>query len=278
MANTTVKVTVGKWMDWIENIACDLKGTLVTTKEGFIHGANHFGYVLGAKGQVYTETLAQLWGRTKSKGWAYFVKECAKWIGRRVLDCSGLLTVGVAEVLAQVFKAQCADYIYSHCPVKGNMASRPEIKGICVHKKGHIGVYDGGGWVIESRGHDYGVVKSRIESQPWTGWGKPEFIDFADAVPVANPAVPAKEFPDWYTPAVGKYIHPEDKGDIVTKLQQELQKRGFFLRSGKCTGFYGSVTKAAVKKAQAAMGLKGKDADGIFGDQTAREWQIHYPI
>ncbi|HYF84324.1 MAG TPA: peptidoglycan-binding protein [Clostridia bacterium] len=55
------------------------------------------------------------------------------------------------------------------------------------------------------------------------------------------------------------------KGSEVTKLQTELKKLGYF--SGKATGYFGSETKAAVKKFQAKKGIS---TTGTFGPQTTK--------
>jgi YVTN family beta-propeller protein len=54
-----------------------------------------------------------------------------------------------------------------------------------------------------------------------------------------------------------------DSGHEVVELQKTLQASGHF--GGKATGFYGSITQAAVKKFQADNKLK---VDGIVGPQT----------
>jgi len=54
-------------------------------------------------------------------------------------------------------------------------------------------------------------------------------------------------------------------GAEVTKLQSQLKKLGYF--SGKTTGYFGSVTKAALKKFQAKKSLA---VDGILGVQTSK--------
>lgn len=56
-----------------------------------------------------------------------------------------------------------------------------------------------------------------------------------------------------------------NKGAEVTKLQEQLKKLGYF--KGKATGYFGSVTKAAVKKFQSSKGIL---VDGIAGRQTAK--------
>ncbi|MEG5037635.1 MULTISPECIES: peptidoglycan-binding protein [unclassified Microcoleus] len=58
-------------------------------------------------------------------------------------------------------------------------------------------------------------------------------------------------------------IKKGDSGPEVAQLQKTLQNAGYF--SGKATGFYGSLTQAAVKKFQAENNLK---VDGIVGPKT----------
>ncbi|HAA29580.1 MAG TPA: peptidoglycan-binding protein [Cyanobacteria bacterium UBA8553] len=55
------------------------------------------------------------------------------------------------------------------------------------------------------------------------------------------------------------------KGSQVTSLQKKLQAAGYF--NGEATGYYGSVTQAAVIKFQKDKGLK---PDGVVGEQTLK--------
>lgn len=48
------------------------------------------------------------------------------------------------------------------CTVKGSISSMPDIPGILVFLPGHVGVYIGNGYVIEVKGHAYGVVKTKL--------------------------------------------------------------------------------------------------------------------
>lgn len=54
-----------------------------------------------------------------------------------------------------------------------------------------------------------------------------------------------------------------DSGSEVTTLQQRLQELGYF--QGNATGYFGSVTKAAVMDFQQAKGL---NSDGVVGAKT----------
>lgn len=55
------------------------------------------------------------------------------------------------------------------------------------------------------------------------------------------------------------------KGDEVKKLQSELKKKGYF--TGQVTGYFGSLTEAAVKKFQAKSKLT---VDGVVGAGTRK--------
>lgn len=73
-----------------------------------------------------------------------------------------------------------ANQMYQSAAVKGSMDTMPEIKGLAVWKPGHIGVYIGGGYVIEAMGTKYGVVKTEVEGRGWQGWCKLPSIDYIE--------------------------------------------------------------------------------------------------
>ena len=54
----------------------------------------------------------------------------------------------------------------------------PDIPGLAVWHEGHIGVYIGGGQVIEAMGTRYGVVKTELASRSWTHWLKVPYIRY----------------------------------------------------------------------------------------------------
>lgn len=64
-------------------------------------------------------------------------------------------------------------------------------------------------------------------------------------------------------------IRRGDSGPEVAEIQKTLQNTGYF--RGRATGFYGSVTAAAVRKFQAENNLK---VDGIVGPQTLSALKI----
>ena len=79
-----------------------------------------------------------------------------------------------------------ADGMRGKCAVKGLIGTLPETPGALVFFNGHVGVYIGGGQVIEARGSDYGVAQTALKSRPWTSWGLCPWIEYG------KPALPAE--------------------------------------------------------------------------------------
>lgn len=119
----------------------------------------------------------------------YTAKDFSKQYGQRVHDCVGLIKGycwSETPTSNPVYKSNgCPDTsangMYNYCKKKGtNMKTMPDIPGTLVFMSGHVGVYIGGGYVIEARGHKYGVVKTALKSRPWVKWGQPSFITYED--------------------------------------------------------------------------------------------------
>ena len=71
-----------------------------------------------------------------------------------------------------------ADTMYRNAAVKGPISTIPETPGLAVWKSGHIGVYIGGGEVIEAMGTHYGVVKTQLTDRNWTAWLEIPYIQY----------------------------------------------------------------------------------------------------
>lgn len=117
-----------------------------------------------------------------NQGWAHQY-------GERVHDCVGLIKGYLwsdTPTSAPKYKAAqdlSADGMINACKTKGKIKTMPEVVGLLVHYKGHIGVYIGGGYVIEARGHNYGVVKTKLADRGWASWGYCPFIKYQSAAP-----------------------------------------------------------------------------------------------
>ena len=97
----------------------------------------------------------------------------------KVHDCVGLIkgyVMGSGDPdIATPYNSKydvSANGLFNLCSATGSINTLPEIPGLIVWKSNHVGVYIGGGYVIEARGHAYGVVKTKVEDRPWTHWGK----------------------------------------------------------------------------------------------------------
>lgn len=135
-------------------------------------------YWYGTFGQKASEVLYN--NRRRAYPKMYTATDFPKQYGQKVHDCIGLIkgymwtddadsTHYTYE--AYGFKDLSANMYLSKCQHKSNdMASIPEIPGIAVFMKGHVGVYIGNGEVIEARGHAYGVVKTQLKKRKWTSW------------------------------------------------------------------------------------------------------------
>lgn len=68
----------------------------------------------------------------------------------------------------------------ANCSEIGDIKNIPEIVGLLVFMKGHVGVYIGNGEVIEAKGHKYGVVKTKLKDRPWGTYGKLRWIRYEE--------------------------------------------------------------------------------------------------
>ena len=105
--------------------------------------------------------------------------------GRMVCDCVGLIKGffwtgnGAHENLYR--SGNCPDTsangLIKLCGVTGEMADMPDVRGLILWRSGHVGVYVGGGKVIEARGYRYGVVRTDVQGRGWKKWGYLPEID-----------------------------------------------------------------------------------------------------
>jgi len=145
------------------------------------------GYVYGTIGQICTTDLldqcaARYPDPNLAGGEMRTVGE--KWLGKRVTDCIGLIKYYVMSTqygANPVYVAkydQSANATFNNATSKGVISTIPEIPGLLLHMDGHVGVYIGNGEVIEARGTVYGVVKTQLNSRPWTYWYKSTWITY----------------------------------------------------------------------------------------------------
>lgn len=146
-----------------------------------------WGYVWGTYGNVLTESLLTYKAEQYSDGvgnYEDFIR--ANWLGGRTTDCVGLIK-GYGWLNAETMEIQYgthgmpdigANQMYYSATESGPIDTMPDIPGLAVWHEGHIGVYIGGGQVIEAMGTRYGVVKTELANRGWTHWLKIPYINY----------------------------------------------------------------------------------------------------
>lgn len=146
-----------------------------------------WGYVYGTYGTVLDEALL------KSKAAQYpgevggseaFIRK--HWLGGRTADCVGLIKgygwydaeTGATEIGANGMPDIGADTMYGNAKEKGPISAIPETPGLAVWHEGHIGIYIGGGEVIQAANTEAGVIKTKLAGGGWTHWLKIPYIAY----------------------------------------------------------------------------------------------------
>ena len=108
-------------------------------------------------------------------------------LGERVHDCVGLIKGYLwsdtpdSKPVYNSSQDVSANGMLLKCKERGRIYTLPEIPGILVFMPGHVGIYIGGGRVIESRGFNYGAVETELKDRPWESWGKCPWIKYPAA-------------------------------------------------------------------------------------------------
>ena len=193
-------------------------------------------YVMGTSGRVLTQAMYKELVKRNPAGWftAKRLPAVRSWIGEETADCHGLLEWFVAELAGGKWIYDVtADGAFGAAKKKGTMDSMPELPGVCVRYKGHVGVYIGGGYVVEARGFDYGTCLTQLKSRPWTHWYQHPKINYSGTVlPAPSPAKVGKE--------TGRYS--------IVWLQLALNRQ---------------IAKGYIAGQQLAV-------DGVYGSRTAK--------
>lgn len=148
------------------------------------------GYVYGTVSEICTiktlERCQSLYGKKMGEGYFqlngdYTKGKCARWLGHRVHDCSGLIESSYNELTglktdysAQGFYDICTTKVKLSELVRGDALFRADKSGHIVH----VGYYLGNDTCIESQGVMHGVVERISSKRGWTHAGKLPFIDY----------------------------------------------------------------------------------------------------
>lgn len=163
---------------------------------------------------------------------------------------------------------QGAKTTLSKTKVKGSIDTMPEIPGLAVWTKtgGHIGVYVGGGYVVEARGYSYGVQRNKLSSRAFKTWGLYPYVEYTPEQVALAEAAAGGETNKSKGDTVMVEMSVLRSGNIgrqVKTLQYLLTMHGY--DCGEVDGVFGAKTASAVKAFQQAKGLT---VDGIVGAKT----------
>lgn len=204
----------------------------------------------------------------------YTANDFASQFGQKVHDCVGLIKGYLwcdtpdGEPIYKASQDVAVSGLFMICPENGSIDTMPDIPGVCVFMRdmSHVGVYVGGGYVVEATGHARGVVKSKLAGRGWGLWGKPRWISYEAAVTPAQPAQTTIQATASALTVTGlPLLRYGDKGEFVRSAQLLLIGRGY--SCGRCgaDGEIGQDTYNAIIDFQRASGLQ---QDGIIGAQT----------
>lgn len=194
--------------------------------------------------------------------------------GQKVHDCVGLIKGYLwcdtpdSEPIYKASQDVAVSGLFMVCPENGSIDTMPDTPGVCVFMRdmSHVGVYVGGGYVVEATGHARGVVKTKLAGRGWGLWGKPRWISYEATATSAQPAQTTAQATASAPTVTGlPLLRYGDKGEFVRSAQLLLIGRGY--SCGRCgaDGEIGQDTYNAVVAFQRASGLQ---QDGIIGAQT----------
>ena len=199
-----------------------------------------------------------------------------KWNGKQAYDCAQLTKYACRAGGQALVSGANSQWTKTAWDKKGKIDSLPDVPGVILYhadtngRMTHTGVYIGSGWAVEARAAKYGVVKTANKNRSWTHWAAlPGVLDGElDKSPTQQEET--KETPlELDSGASGaevismQTLRNGSKGTQVKVLQWLLNTLGF--DCGTIDGDFGSKTKAAVMRFQAAKGL---EVDGIVGKNT----------
>ena len=209
--------------------------------------------------------------------------------GKTCTDCVGLIKGyywelnGAIKYKRNGLPDKGANGMWSAAKIKGTIANgMPEIPGLLVWTsgKGHVGVYVGGGYVVEARGFSYGVQRNAMNKRAFTHWGLCPYITYTeDEEKQAREAMngkaaentaqeaqkPAQEAAKVQGGVNMPTLRKGDKGLAVKVLQRFLKARGAKLEKHGADSDFGTETLEAVKAFQTTHSLT---VDGICGPLT----------
>lgn len=177
---------------------------------------NHWGYIWGTAGEMWTAAKQAKATREKTKLYG------KQWIGHMVADCSGLFSWAFKQLGGYMYHGSDTmyrSYCTSHGALKkGKRTDGQELKpGTAVFtyddedgKYGHVGLFIGGDTVIEAAGTKQGVITSKVNGK-WEFWGELKGVNYT-----------MEPVPEGYAVVTGKRVAlrtaPTTQSKVITRV------------------------------------------------------------
>ena len=236
-----------------------------------------WGYIYGMTHVKWTEARQSQYNKAKAGNskCAMSIRYGSKWYGHWVTDCSGLFTWAFSEMGGKIYHGSNTIY-KSYCSTKGALVNGKRTDGKELqpgtavftgteNDHPHIGLYIGDG-VIEAKGAQYGVIKSKVADKKWTWWGELKDVKYDGSAPDPQPEPTPEPEPEGL-PTIRK----GNKGKYVQLAQVKLISKGYSCGPQGADGDFGTNTEKAVKAFQKEHdGPDGNPlkVDGIIGPAT----------
>lgn len=225
-----------------------------------------WGYIWGTSGEIWSVEKQRALEKTTDPDRAQGRMYGSRWIGRKVADCSGLFTWAFRRLGGTMYHGSNTMYL-KWCADKGSLKAgkrtdgRPLKPGTAVFvwngsTYSHVGLYVGGGTVIEAMGTIAGVTTTRVTMNKWSHWGELTGVDYAEAWEEGNSS--------------RQTVRKGDKGEAVRACQQLLEKLGYSLGPCGADGDFGRATETAVPRSRPAAAWKRTVS---AGRQPGRPWK-----
>ena len=151
-----------------------------------------WGYIYGKSHDLWNEAKQEAYNKAKKDdtNCQNSIKYGPKWYGHWVTDCSGLFSYWFGQLGGKMYHGSHTMY-NSWCVEKGQLKNGKRTDGkelkpgtavfVWSEKKkrySHVGLYIGGGWVIEAAGAKDGVCRSKITNSKWSHWGLLKGVEY----------------------------------------------------------------------------------------------------
>lgn len=193
-------------------------------------------YWFGTFGQKASKKLYE--EKKKQYPNMYTAKNFPDQYGQRVHDCAGLIKGALwSDTPTSTPKYNAkedlgADGLFKEAKKKGDIETFDKVNGRLVFKgtdkkKTHVGVYVDG-YVVEAKGHAYGVKKTKFNAKNWPFWAQCAFFEESIA---SEPEKPIEDKPEPQKPTPSPAPKPSAVEYVVTS------QSGLNVRQGPGLGF-----------------------------------------